>query len=114
MRQFPIRPNSPTKQITVPEIKEGWLKSLESNQSHYRKVPNFYGTGMEIWAGFGPVGSKVEIVLRSEIGFVLIIQQKFGKLEFFHCAQWKNLKNWNIGWMIRTQPISLLKLFLLY
>ena len=24
VRQFPIRPNSPTKQITVPEIKENW------------------------------------------------------------------------------------------
>ena len=24
VRQFPIRPNSPTKQITVPEIKEDW------------------------------------------------------------------------------------------
>ena len=37
-----------------------------------------------------------------------MIQQKF------HCAQQKNSNFQNFGWMIRMQPISLLKLFLLY
>ena len=41
-------------------------------------------------------------------------QKKFQKFEFFYCAQWKNSNLRNFCWMIRTQPISLLKLFLLY
>ena len=45
--------------------------------------------------------------LRREIGCVLIILQKFRKFELFYCAQY------NFCWMIRTQPISLLELFLL-
>ena len=31
------------------------LKRLSLSQSHYREVGDFYGTGIEIWAGFGPV-----------------------------------------------------------
>ena len=51
--------------------------------------------------------------LRREIGCVLIIQQKFRNFEFFYCAQWKNSNFQNFCWMIRMQPISVLKLFLL-
>ena len=43
-----------------------------------------------------------------------IIQQKFWKFKFFYCAHWKNSNFLNFCWMIRTQTISLLKLFLLY
>ena len=41
-------------------------------------------------------------------------QQKFREFELFYCAQQKNSNSWNFCWMIRTQPIPLLKLFLLY
>ena len=51
--------------------------------------------------------------LKREIACVLIIQQKFQKFEFFYCAQWKNSNFQNFCWLIRMQPISLLKLFLL-
>ena len=37
---------------------------------------------------------------------------KIQKFEFFHCAQQKNSKFRNFCWMIKTQPISFLKLFL--
>ena len=33
---------------------------LTCTQSHYREVPrfgDFYGTGIDIWAGFEPIGS---------------------------------------------------------
>ena len=33
---------------------------------------------------------------------------------FFYCAQWKKSNFRNFCWMIRKQPISFLKLFLLY
>ena len=39
---------------------------------------------------------------------------KILKIWIFYCAQWKNSNFRNFCWMIRTQPISLLKLFLLY
>ena len=47
--------------------------------------------------------SKVLLSMASDLKFVL---------HLFYCAQWKNSNFWNFCWMIRTQPISLLKLFL--
>ena len=58
---------------------------------------------------------KVEIVSEERyIGCVLIIQQKFWKFELFYCVQLKNWNFLNFCWMIKTKPISPLKLFLLY
>ena len=55
---------------------------------------------------FGEIFSKLLILI------IKIVKVEI--IEFFHCAQQKNSNFRNFCWMIRTQPISLLKLFLLY
>ena len=46
------------------------ISTLKYSQSHYRGVPwwvgDFYGTGIEIWAGFGPVG-----ITEKKIGLIM-------------------------------------------
>ena len=43
----------------------GWGEQGYYRQSHYGEVPRweiFYGTGIEIWAGFGPIRSTGSIM----------------------------------------------------
>ena len=78
-----------------------WSRKFTLTQSHYTQVTqyavsNFYGTGIEIWAGFGPVGNTEKKVggqlwATFEGGFFMFSGSK--KIDKHYSVRTKKLHN---------------------
>ena len=84
-----------------------YIVNCSTNQHYYvysksfyisHAVNNFYGTGLEIWAGFWPVGNKL-VILKKKIGRIM---SNFEGGFFMGKKNLKTLKSCTISVSLKT------------